>query len=104
MTDESKQQPQELGFAAATPGVMRPAGVVRSSAPAAAYPVRLTVDLSPEAANLFNQIMTQTGDSPSDLVRKALALYKVAVDAHGEGKFVGIAQTADSLETELVGF
>jgi hypothetical protein len=47
--------------------------------------------------------MKRTGDSPSDLFRKALGLYKLAEEAKREGKVVGIAATPNCLETEFVG-
>ena len=47
--------------------------------------------------------MQQTGDSLSDLFRKAIGLYKLAEEEKREGKAVGIATTPDSLETEFVG-
>jgi hypothetical protein len=61
------------------------------------------IHLSPEAADELNQLMAQTGDSPTQLFRKALGLYKVAKQAIREGKAVGIADTADSLESRFVG-
>jgi hypothetical protein len=38
-----------------------------------------------------------------DLISKAIALYTEAADATRKGKAVGIAPTADVLETEFVG-
>ena len=64
---------------------------------------RITLDLTPEAAQAFNELMSRTGDSPSDLFRKALGLYKLSEEAKREGKAVGVATTPDSLETEFVG-
>jgi len=65
---------------------------------------RITLDLSPEGSSVLNQLMNETADSPDDLFRKALALYKAAQDAHREGKAVGVASSPDALETEFVGF
>jgi len=64
---------------------------------------RITLDLTPEAAQALNELMSRTGDSPSSLFRKALGLYKLAEEANREGKAVGIASTPDALETEFVG-
>jgi hypothetical protein len=66
--------------------------------------LRIIIDLPPAAAKEFKQLMTQTGDNLPDLIRKALGLYKMSKEAVQEGKFVGIAETQDSLETEFVGF
>lgn len=52
----------------------------------------------------MNDLLGKTGDSPDDLMRKALALYKLSVDAHEDGKAVGVAASSDVLETEFVGF
>jgi hypothetical protein len=65
--------------------------------------VKVTLDLSPEAARALDELIGQTGDTPSDLFRKALGLYALAEEAKREGKAVGIAATPDSLETEFVG-
>jgi len=64
---------------------------------------RITLDLSPEAAKALDDLIGRTGDTPSDLFRKALGLYALAEEAKREGKTVGIAATPDSLETEFVG-
>src|SRR5438552_2578580 len=51
----------------------------------------------------LNHLMRQTGDTPTELFHKALALYKLATDAIREGKEVWIVSTPDSLETRFVG-
>ena len=61
------------------------------------------VEAASEAAKALNQLIQQTGDSPTDLFRKAIALYKVTKEAIQEGKVVGIAETEDGLETRFVG-
>ena len=63
----------------------------------------IAIELSPEATRTFNELMSRTGDTPSDIFRKALGLLKFAEEAKREGKAVGIATTPDSLETEFVG-
>jgi predicted transcriptional regulator len=63
----------------------------------------IAIELSPEAARSLNELMSRTGDSPSDLFRKALGLYKLAEEAKQKGKAVGIATTPEALETEFVG-
>ena len=45
-----------------------------------------------------------TGDDWTDVIRKALGLYKAAVDAHREGKAVGVTADPSVLDTEFVGF
>jgi hypothetical protein len=65
---------------------------------------RVVIDLSPEAESMLKHLIDQTKDSPSDLFRKALALYKLASESHREGFAVGRAKNADTLEAEFVGF
>lgn len=65
---------------------------------------KVTLDLSPEALDLLTRLMEQTKDTPEDFFRKAFALYKAALDAHAEGKAVGVAPSPEALETEFVGF
>jgi hypothetical protein len=65
---------------------------------------RYVLDITPDAAAELDQLMRQTGDDDATtFFRKALALYKLALDAAREGKEVGIAATPDSLETRFVG-
>jgi hypothetical protein len=66
--------------------------------------LRIIIDLPPEAAKEFKRFMHETGDDLPDLIRKALGLYKLSKEAVQEGKFVGIVEAEDSLETEFVGF
>ena len=65
---------------------------------------RVTLDLTPEAASPLNELMRQTGDTPSDLFRKALGLYALAERAKRQRKAVGIVTNREALETEFVGF
>lgn len=72
-------------------------------------PIRLTSDnefilhLSPDAIDELNGIMDLTGDTPTELLRKAIGLYKVTQQAIHEGKAVGIAETPESLDVQFVG-
>ena len=63
----------------------------------------IAIELTPEANQALDELMQRTGDSLSDLFRKAIGLYKLAEEAKREGKAVGIATTPDSLETVFVG-
>jgi hypothetical protein len=65
---------------------------------------RVVIELSPKGEDMLKSLMDQTGDSPSDLFRKALSLYKVASDSHRNGMAVGAATSPDSLEAEFTGF
>jgi hypothetical protein len=82
---------------------MRPVGTLTSVQRPPS--TKVTIELSKDALDLVKGIVNQTNDDPSDVFRKALALYKLALDAHKEGKHVGIAATTDNpLDTEFVGF
>jgi hypothetical protein len=106
MINETNKQPE---FPQSRSGsVMRPVSVTTSSG-STSESARVTsstqfiLNLTPEAADELNQLMAQTGDNPTQLIRKALGLYKVTKQAIREGKAVGIAETADSLESQFVG-
>lgn len=64
---------------------------------------RIFLDLSAEAAQTLDELISESGEDPSILFRKAIGLYKLAKQATRDGKAVGIAATPDSLETEFVG-
>ena len=53
---------------------------------------------------LLQELSSKTGESPEEVIRKALALYKAATDAVEQGKSVGIAGDPSHLEIEFVGF
>ncbi len=63
----------------------------------------LLLHLSPEAVDELNELLDLTGDTPAELFRKALGLYKVTQKAIHEGKAVGIAESPESLESHFVG-
>lgn len=39
----------------------------------------------------------------ADVLRKAMALYEVALDAKAQGKKFGVAESADKLTREIIG-
>jgi hypothetical protein len=63
---------------------------------------RLELDLSDRAIDFLNALLRDTGDSPQELITKALGLYRLSLDAWKEGKAVGSAPSADALDTEFV--
>jgi hypothetical protein len=90
----------EWGLPMAT--ITRPEkSIKKESAPWAA---ELSVSLPPPAAAAVVRLMAETGDSPGQMVGKALGLYMLAVDARKRGKAVGAADSPDALETEFTGF
>jgi hypothetical protein len=66
--------------------------------------VRLSLDVSTELNNLLQELADETGTTKSDVLRKAIALMDVAVDAKREGKRVFISDHApEGASREIVG-
>ena len=64
----------------------------------------LLIGLTLETNRQIEEPALRTGDSKADLIIKALGFYKAASDAVRPGKFVGITDGEEELETEFVGF
>lgn len=65
--------------------------------------VRLSLDISAELNALLEQLASTTGGTKSDVLRKAIALMEVAVEAKRQGKKFGIADKDQQLATEIIG-
>ncbi len=65
--------------------------------------VRLSLDISPELNTLLEQLADKTGGTKSDVLRKAISLMEVAVEAKRQGKKFGIAERDQQLSTEIIG-
>jgi hypothetical protein len=65
--------------------------------------VRLSLDVSPQLNNLLERLSDELGVTKSEVLRKAVVLMKVAVDAHNQGKKLGIAERDQPLTSEIVG-
>ena len=65
--------------------------------------VRLSLDISPEMNTLLESLAGNIGGTKSDVLRKAIALMEVAVDAKRQGKKFGIAEKDQQLATEIIG-
>ncbi len=65
--------------------------------------VRLSLDISAELNALLERLAVTTGGTKSDVLRKAIALMEVAVEAKRQGKKFGIADKDQQLATEIVG-
>jgi predicted transcriptional regulator len=63
----------------------------------------LSLDISPELNDLLEQLATRTGGTKSDVLRKAISLMEVAVEAKRQGKKFGIAERDQQLTTEIIG-
>lgn len=66
--------------------------------------VKLEVDLAPEAAMLLRDLSRDRHWSLGDVLRNAIGLLKVAVDAHDSGKHLAIVDENFQVEQEVVGF
>jgi hypothetical protein len=60
--------------------------------------------MTPEAEEFLADLAHRTGRSEGDVIRLALGMLKTAVEAKELGKHVGVANTPDVLDMELVGF
>ena len=65
--------------------------------------VRLSLAVSPELDNLLQTLADKTGTSKSEVLRKAIVLMEVAVNAKEEGKKFGVAEKDQPLAKEIVG-
>ena len=65
--------------------------------------VRLSLDISPELNALLEQLAATTDSTKSDVLRKAIALMEVAVDAKRRGLKPGLAEKEQPLATEIIG-
>jgi len=69
----------------------------------AATKVRLTLDVTDELNERLNDLAEQTGGSKSELLRKAIALVEVAVNAKRSGRHVAVVDKDDKVVTTIVG-
>jgi predicted transcriptional regulator len=65
--------------------------------------VRLSLDISPELNALLESLAVTTGGTKSEVLRKAIALMEVAVDAKRRGLKLGLADKDQPLTTEIIG-
>lgn len=66
--------------------------------------IRLSLDVSAECADTLERLAESSGSgSLSEVLRKAIALMVVAVDAKRRGQRVGIASKDQQLVTEVIG-
>ena len=64
--------------------------------------VRLSLDISPELNDLLEELAETSGVSKSDVLRRAITLMKIAVDAKQTGKKFGIAEKDQTIATEII--
>lgn len=66
-------------------------------------PVRLSLEVSPQLNAKLEELAEKLHGSKSDVLRRAVALMDVAVQAKEEGKKFGVANKDQELATEIVG-
>ncbi len=66
--------------------------------------IRLSLDVSHKLNDLLTKTASKVGGSKSDVLRKAIVLMSIAVDAQEEGKVLGIADNANQpISKQIVG-
>lgn len=65
--------------------------------------VRKQLIIPAEMDQNLTQIAQESGTTASEIVRKALTLYMVAVERKREGMKFGFVKQADRLDTEVIG-
>jgi len=63
----------------------------------------MNLQVSAEINDLLDKIADETGSNRSEVIRRALALMKIAHEARHRGKRLGLVSDPDKLETEIVG-
>lgn len=66
--------------------------------------IDLRLSVSEETFNALEDLALASRSNLGDVISKAFVLYQAAAAADRQGKAVGIAPTADALETHFVGF
>lgn len=68
-------------------------------------PIPITFYIAPEFDQLLRELARRTGDPTAEVFRKAIALYKLALDAKDNGMRVGAVSDPETMiDTEFVGF
>lgn len=65
--------------------------------------IRLSLDVSPQLYKTLESLSAQIDGTKSDVLRKAVALMEVAVQAKKDGKKLGLADSSSQLTTEIIG-
>ena len=69
----------------------------------AADSIRLSLDLSPQANSMLETLADDLQTTKSGVLRKALALVKVAEEAKRKNRKIGIFDTEQNVFSEIVG-
>ncbi len=64
---------------------------------------RLTVDLPEEQYALVQELAGSIHGTKSDVLRRGLALMKIAVEAEQKGEFLGLSSDGEHITARLIG-
>ena len=65
--------------------------------------VRISLDVSPDIKDLIEQLADEAHTTNSDVIRRGLALMKVAADAKRKNQQLAIASDGDEIVSTIVG-
>lgn len=65
--------------------------------------IRLSLDVSRELNDTITQLAKASGGSKSDILRKAIALMEVAVEAKAKGQKVALVDKDHIVNREIIG-
>ncbi|MDX1252314.1 MAG: ribbon-helix-helix protein, CopG family [Gammaproteobacteria bacterium] len=65
--------------------------------------IRLSLDVSPKVNDQLEALAEEEGTSKSDIMRKAIALVTVAVEAKQKGQKLGILDKDRQVLSEIIG-
>lgn len=66
-------------------------------------PIRLSLIVSPELNELLEDLARAGHTCKSDVLRRSIALFDIAIEARRNNKRLGILDQDNNLETEIVG-
>lgn len=66
-------------------------------------PIRLSLLLSPPLYDMLTTLAVETHSSRADVLRRALALMQVAVEARKKGQKLGLVDEDQKLAEEIIG-
>jgi Arc/MetJ-type ribon-helix-helix transcriptional regulator len=65
--------------------------------------VRITLDLSPDLNRTLEELVAKSGTNKSDVLRKAIALVEIAMEAKPKGLSLALSDKEDRVVTKIVG-
>ena len=78
--------------------------VDRSISESARAQVVKNLTMTPEADEFLAELARKSGLSEGKVILMGLGMFRTAIDAKEQGKHIGVAQNAEDLDIELVGF